>query len=67
MVLWKGPNTSSVYYGIIEGPRGLTVAGRTSDTALVGPYLSEPQGLGVPHLLDVPEEGLLALLTGVAV
>lgn len=30
-------------------------------------YLSEPQGLSVPHLLDVPEERLLTLLTRVAV
>ena len=30
-------------------------------------YLSEAQGLSVPHLLDVPKERLLTLLTGVAV
>lgn len=30
-------------------------------------HLSEAQGFGVPHLLDVPEERLLALLAGVAV
>lgn len=33
----------------------------------VAAYLSEPQGLSVPHLLDVPEERLLTLLTRVAV
>lgn len=41
---------------------------QTGGTALgSGRYLSEAQGFGVPHLLDVPEEGLLALLAGVAV
>ena len=33
----------------------------------VSDYLSEADGLAVPHLLNVPEEGLLTLLTGVAV
>lgn len=30
-------------------------------------YLSQPDLLAVPHLFEIPEEGLLALLAGVTV
>lgn len=41
--------------------------GSLTDAGWAVPYLSEAQGLTVPHLLDVPEERLLALLTRVTV
>lgn len=59
-MLQKGK--THIYYSITDGltdPQQL----RT----LVRLYLSEPEGLIVPHLLDVPEERLLTLLTRVAV
>lgn len=41
--------------------------GSQTNAGCAVPYLPETQGLTVPHLLDVPEERLLALLTRVTV
>lgn len=49
-----------------DGLRDSKLAGGGGTLARLS-YLSEAQGLSVPHLLDVPKERLLTLLTGVAV
>lgn len=65
VVLHKEKNKQ--YISMTDGLRDSKLAGGGEDTLARLSYLSEAQGLSVPHLLDVPKERLLTLLTGVAV